>query len=881
LNSGGLIKAVLGTVICLCLLNVNLHARESVRVLLVPFEVHSEEELNYLALEIPKILEQYLKQAGAAAALLDIEAETLNRIEAEGAEELRNLGLKEGADYILGGSFTRIGKQFSLDTYLLASTGDKPADNLFVEGEGMEDLLSSIKKLGDALELKLFKRERVVSVKVVGNQRIELDAINQKIKTKPGDIFLAKSLSEDLKAVYAMGYFEDIRIESEDGPDGKRIVFRVQEKPTVRHIKFKGNHVFDDKELKENLSISTGAILNLFQIQKNIGRIEDLYKDKNYHNVAVTYAVKTLDNNQGDLTFSIEEGKKVKIKTIDFDGNTVHDDKKLKKLIKSSEKGMFSWVTGSGELDREALQQDVARLTAFYHNSGYIRARIGEPLVEFRDDWIYITIKVDEGPRFTVGRVDVSGDLISPEPTLLSMLKISQEAFYNREIVRNDILRLTDAYSDEGYAFADIYPRTDTDEENFKVDITYNINKGKQVFFERINITGNTKTRDKVIRRELRVYEQELYSGSRLKRGVRNLYRLDFFGNVEVDTAKGGADDKMILNINVEEKSTGSFSFGGGYSTTENAYVVASISQMNLFGRGQTLELRGQIGSRTNTYTLSFTEPWLFDIPLSAGFDIYNQLRDYDDYEKDSLGGGVRFSYPVWDWTRLYLRFNYDRSDVFNILESASESIQELEGINTTASVTTSLVFDSRDRLFNTTEGSSHRLSVQYAGFGGNIAFTKYLAEAGWYLPIFWGMTQFLHAEGGYVRENAGGILPDYERFYLGGSGSVRGFGYRDIFVLDENGDPIGGDKFIQFNFEILIPLLKDQGLVGVAFIDAGNVYGENESIDVTNMRHSAGYGFRWYSPIGPIRLEAGYILNPRGDEAPGANWEFGMGAAW
>ncbi len=571
----------------LSLMPVNLHAREAVKVLLVPFEVHSEEELNYLATEIPKIIERYLQQAGAAVAFLEIEAQTLNQIEAQGLDGLRNLVLKEGADYILGGSFTRIGENFSLDAYLLASTGSSPPSNFYHEGEGMEDLLGSIQKFAEALELKLFKRERVISVKVVGNDRIEVDAISQNIKTKPGDIFLAKSLSEDLKAVYAMGYFEDIRIESEDGPNGKVIIFNVQEKPTVRHIKFKGNHVFDDKELKENLSIRTGAIFNIFQIQKNIGRIEDLYKDKNYHNIAVGYDIEKLDNNQGDLTFEINEGKKVKIKTIDFEGNSVYDDKKLKKIIESSEKGFFSWITSSGELNPEALQQDVSRLTAFYHNNGYIRARISEPQVEFGEDWIYVTIKIVEGPRFKVGKVGVGGDLVFPEPTLLSMVKIPRNEFYSREVVRNDVLRFTDLYADEGYAYADIYPSIDTDEENFKVDITYTINKGKQVYFEQINIRGNTKTRDKVIRRELRVYEQELYSGRRLKQGIRNLYRLDFFGNVEVDTVKGSADDKMILNIDVEEKSTGTFSFGGGYSTTENTYLVASISQRNLFGRGQ------------------------------------------------------------------------------------------------------------------------------------------------------------------------------------------------------------------------------------------------------------------------------------------------------
>jgi outer membrane protein insertion porin family len=336
----------------------------------------------------------------------------------------------------------------------------------------------------------------------------------------------------------------------------------------------------------------------------------------------------------------------------------------------------------------------------------------------------------------------------------------------------------------------------------------------------------------------------------------------------------------MILKIHVTEKPTGTLSFGGGYSSIENFFVMAAIQQRNLFGRGQILQLRGEIGGTTTRYTLSFTEPWLFDIPLSAGFDVFNWQRDYDTYDKDTKGGGVRFGYPVWDFTRLYLSYSYELADISDITDDASESVWELEGSNVTSSVSSTLRYDSRDKIFNPTKGSDHSFTVQYAGLGGDIGFTKYLADTGWYFPLFWNTVGFLHGRGGYVTENSGGKLPDYEKFYLGGINSLRGFDWRDIHLTDEDGAKIGGEKFIQFNVEYLIPLIREAGIMGVLFFDTGNVYDETDDIDFGELRESAGFGIRWYSPMGPIRIEYGHILDPEEGEGDG-RWEFTMGSAF
>lgn len=865
-------------IVMLCFLPNTAHSLEAVRVLVLPFDILSVEDLSYMQTEISDRIEKDLKQEGAVI----LEPESIPDFSGEKAVEtiegIRNVGVKSGADYVVWGSLTWIGQKFILVAKMIEPFGEGPVGVFVKEGQGITNVPGTVKQIVRDMSMKLFKREKIAKVLVAGNKRIEADAIKRNIKTKPGDVYIAKSLSQDLKDVYSMGYFEDIRIDAEDSPQGKIITFRVTEKASIRIIRFQGNKIYKDEEIKENLSIRTGSILNIFKVRSNIKRIEELYKEKNYHNVKITYTINQLENNQADLEFVIQEGENILIKHIIFEGNNAYTDKELKKMMQTSEMGFFSWMTSSGELNRENLKQDIAKLSAFYYNNGYIQARIGEPKIEFREDRIDITIKIDEGPRFKVSKVDITGDLILSEEELKEKLKITKETYYNREIVRNDVLALTDLYSDEGYAYAEINPRIDKNFDELTVDITYVVAKGNQVYFENIIIGGNKKTRDKVIRRELKVYEQELFSGKGLKRSVRNLYRLDYFEDIKVDTVKGSSDDKMILKIDVTEKPTGTFSFGAGYSTTENVFGMASISQNNLFGRGQILSVDAQLGGRTTLYRLNFTEPWLFDIPLSARLDLYDWETDYDTYDKNSQGGGVKFSYPVWDFVRAYIGYNYELADIENIEDDASQSIKDLEGENLTSSIITSLVYDSRNRRFNPTEGSRHSISVEYAGLGGDVTFTKYLGETGWYIPVFKDIVTFLHGEIGYIQKNSGGILPDYERFYLGGLNSLRGYDWRDVYVLDENGDEIGGDKFVQFNAELIFPLLKKQGVVGLLFYDTGNVYNDDESIDLGDLRQTAGFGFRWYSPMGPIRLERGYVIDSEGS---GAQWEFGMGTSF
>jgi outer membrane protein insertion porin family len=492
-------------------------------------------------------------------------------------------------------------------------------------------------------------------------------------------------------------------------------------------------------------------------------------------------------------------------------------------------------------------------------------------------------IKIDEGPQFRVGKVDLTGDFLIAKEQLLASLKITQEEFYNREKLRIDVLSLTDLYANEGYAYADVAPKINEDFEKKIVDITLDIQKGKLVHFEEIIISGNSKTRDKVIRRELRVYEQELFSSQRLKRSIRNLYRLDFFEDVKVDTSKGSSEDKMVLKVDVTEKSTGAFSFGAGYGNVEQAYGVVSVAERNLFGRGQKIELKATVGSKTQNVNLSFTEPYIYDIPLSGTLNFYNWKYDYDDYDQDSFGTGVTLSYPLLDYTRGILSYIYDIATIKNIESTASDSIKELDGKNVKSSITPKLRYDSRDNTFVPTTGSNHSVSFEFAGLGGDIGFMKYIGKTSWYLPLFWEFVLAPHAEGGYVNKTKEKILPDYEKFYMGGIGSLRGFKRDDLAPKDGDGNSIGGDKYVQFNLDLTFPLLKEQGVYGTLFFDTGKVYGDDEKIEFTpaDLRQSAGLGFRWMSPVGPIRVEYGFILDPEDSDAGPGNWEFSMASAF
>ena len=881
-------------VAALCFLPNTLHAaKKTINVLILPFEIHAAEDLMYLQADIPKALRGHLEPEGAV--ILDFPEQYTPPLKDLDIDDsaARRAGMQSGADMVIWGSMTWIGQRFSLDVRLLDIFKGETPDVFTAGGRGLENLPVKVAELADDIILDIFELVTIAEITVEGTERIEVDAVKKLIKTQPGDIYSVKSLSEDLKSVFAMGFFDDVLIEAEEGPEGRKIIFKVKEKPTIRYINVKGaKPAYDEDEIKENLTIKTGSILNINQIQNNIQRIEDLYKEKNYHNVKVAYSVTNTSNNQADLKFEIEEGEKVKIIDITFTGNTTISEKRLKKVMKTSEKGFLHWIMQTGELNKEDLNQDAGALEAYYHNNGFIRAKVGEPLVEFKEDGIYVTIKINEGPRFKVGSFDIDGDLIFPKELLIEKSNLRKEEFYNRTTLRNDLIAISDMYSDEGYAYVDIAPLVKENEEQLLVDITYQIDKRQQVYVEEIIIAGNTRTRDKVIRRQIELAEQGLFRGSKLKRSIRNLHRLDYFEDVKVNTVKGNEPDQMVLKIDVVEKSTGQISFGGGYSNNEGLFVVGSVAERNLFGRGWIADVKGELGSETTRFSIGFTEPWLFDIPLTAGGRLYNWDKEFDAYERKSRGGSIFFGYPIFRDTRINVAFNTDIAKIdVKEPDNVPQSIQDLvdifgNGNIITNSISTGLRYDTRDRIFSPTQGSRHNFTVTYAGLGGDIGYTKLAGTLSHYFPLPWRFVFFARGRAGYVYENSGFILPDYEKFYLGGMNTIRGYDQDEIQPRDEDGNVIGGDRFVQANFEVSHPLYEPAGIDGVIFLDnaavADPAAGDpaQQTINSESMRHSAGVEIRWNSPMGPLRFAYAWKLDPKEGEDP-SGFEFSMGAAF
>jgi outer membrane protein insertion porin family len=790
----------------------------------------------------------------------------------------REIGKKLNADYMIMGSITRINGSVSLDIRVLDVFQKEAVASTFRAGKTPEDLESLAREASREVKLKILKKELIAKVLIEGNRAIEESAIRAQIKTREGEVYSPATIRGDLKALYQMGYFRNIQVEKRDWGREKAVVFVVEEKPVVREIKFSGNKHIKTSDLLEVVDLKPRTVLNLNAVKENVNKIIKKYREEAYFLAEVQYELETPRKGDVVIHFKIKENEKIRIKKITFSGNTYYSDTVLKKTLpETKESGFFSWVTKSGVYKEETLEKETDAIAAFYMLKGFLQVKVAKPKVEVAKDGITITIPVEEGRQFKVGRVDLKGDLIAPKKELFKLVPIYPGEIFNREKVSKTISSLTDRYADQGYAFVDVSPQVIPHEDQPLVDLIFDIRQGSKVYFERINILGNTKTRDKVIRRELQAVEGELYSQTALKKSKDNLNYLGFFKEVDVNTKKGSADDKMVLNVRVDEAPTGSVSVGVGYSSIDKLVGLLSISQNNLFGRGQRLVLSGQVGSVSSYYNLSFTEPRLFDSQVLVGGDIYNTFRDYDDYSIRRTGGVARFGFPLFADIRLYTQYLYEVVDTYNILDTASEIIKSQEGISTTSSIYLGLRRDTRDHRFDPTKGSDTGISVTYAGrfLGGSNDFTKYQASSTWFLTPFWDLTFSARGRIGFIEGDPD--IPLYERFRLGGIYTVRGFKAYSIGPKAPNGEVIGGDKELLFNFEMLIPLAKEIKLKGLIFFDAGNAWDVGETYRLDDLRTSAGVGFRWISPLGPLRLEWGYNLRPREGEST-SSWEFTVG---
>lgn len=753
---------------------------------------------------------------------------------------------------------------------------------------------------------------KVMALKFKGNRKTENDAIKLVLTLHAGDSFARDKLQGDVRAVWNMGYFEDVRVEAEDVDGGVELTWVLTEKPTIRKIYVAGAKEVGLDKINEVLDLRKDTILDLTKVKKNVDKVRDLYVEKGYYLAEVGSEIRRNGPNEVDVYLNVDEHAKVEVRRISYLGNQAVTEAELHKAMQTQEGGWLSFLTSSGTYREDAFDRDILLLTAFYYDRGYLNVKFGKPQIELSSDkqYLYITISIDEGPRYKFGKIDFKGDLVYPKEKYFQRLTIKEGDVFNRSKLGADIGKLNDLYKDKGYAYANPTPLTSIENDTHRVDLTFDCQKGSLVYFERINIRGNVKTRDKVIRRELKVFEGELYNQTLLDLSKRRVQALGYFEKVEVSTRRGTADEKIEVNIEVAERPTGTFQIGAGFSSVENFIGQAQVSQNNLFGRGTTATLQAQISSLRQLITLRYLDPYFLDTPVTFAFSLYNSQLYYPSFNRAALGGDLTWGYLVSDNVRIFGTYKLERVQVaqnngnavlagFGQTFNASPgTISNLFRSGLTSSVRASMNWDTRnDRLFPT-KGVFMSAAGEIADrfIGSESTYHRVNGFARFYYPV-WGPFVFrTNLELGYVASRAQLGVPIYERYFLGGINTVRGF---PLFSLGprvricDTQDPnciltpfnIGGNLQVVGNFEIEVPIFPQVQIKGVVFFDAGNSFnteqkwcgatstgsvpGPQDPCAYQNgiggvlgsLRTSVGFGFRWFSPIGPLRFEWGIPL--------------------
>ena len=710
---------------------------------------------------------------------------------------------------------------------------------------------------------------------VEGNRRVQEAVILGRIQSRPGSPFSPQQLSEDVRNVFALGFFDDIRTRVEDFEGGVKLTFEVVERPFVRDVDFVGNRRVGSDTLREKIDLKLGSVYNPVDVQRAREKLKDHYEEEGYFEVQITPETESFPDGDVKVIFSIAEGRRITIDAIEIRGNRGLSDRQVKDVMQVQERQYFIL---RGTLQRQKLDDDIERIISLYNDHGFVQARVEstDVAVDRERARVKITIRVMEGPQYKVGTLELKGVTMLPESEVRRQIKVKPGDVFSRTKIRDAMRNIGDLYSTIGRASADIIPRTEQHTDPPRMDLVFEIAEGPEVYVERINIAGNSRSQDKILRREIQLAEGDLFTLQKLQRSRQRLVNLGYFETVNVSTTAGADKTKIIVNVDVVERPTGIFSIGGGFSSVDSFLGTIDVSQRNFLGRGWELSVRLRGGLSTQQGIVSFTEPWFLDRPLSVGFDLYNTRREFDEYDLDSLGTTVRMSHPFWDYWRWHVQYRLSRDKISDVDPTVPTDLLEEEGTHVTSLIAVSAVRDSRDNVVAPTKGGTATALIETSGLGGDIRFFKMLANAAYWKPLWLNHILSGRVEGAYGFGWGGDEFPLFERFYLGGPNTIRGFKFRRVSPVDDAGVRIGGDTELLGNLEYIVPLPFNIRLA--AFFDTGNVYGFGVKFDPTDLRYAAGGGVRWLSPFGPIRLDYGVNLDRRSGEDPGA-FHFSVGS--
>ncbi len=721
---------------------------------------------------------------------------------------------------------------------------------------------------------------------VQGTQRIEPATVLSYMAVTAGDRFDPALIDRSLKNLFATGLFADVAIRRADD----RLIVDVAENPIINRIAFEGNRRIEDDVLATETELRPRVVFTRAKVQNDVERILEVYRRSGRFAAVVEPKVIQLEQNRVDLVFEIEEGPATRVSGINFVGNRRFSDSRLRREILTKESRWYRFLSSADTYDPDRLEVDQDLLRRFYLNNGYVDFAVTSVVAELspdRTDFL-ITFTVSEGERFRVGEVDVVVNLPELEgEDLRSALALEPEQWYEAEAVEDTISEMVDVLGRLGYAFVDVRPRLRRRDDENVVDVTFQIEEGPRVYVERIDIEGNVRTLDQVIRREIQLVEGDAFNTAKLRRSRQRIYDLGFFDKVEADTRRvDDAPDRMVVEVEVEERSTGELSLGLGWSSAAGALAQVSLRERNLLGRGQDLKLSATIAQEHTQYDLSFTEPYFLDRPLRAGIDLYRitrELQEESSYDTYTLGGALRLGYQLGrDW-RHDLQYTLRRTEVQDVPATATLYIRQQEGSTVLSSVQQTLTYDRRDSRLEPSEGWYVRINQEAAGLGGDQRFIRNNLSGGYYIPIADEVVVSLTGSTGIVA----GLGEDVfitERYYLGGS-SLRGFESAGVSPRTVAGeDAVGGLWMAAGSLETRFPLGLPQelGLTGQAFVDVGTIGPTEDDVNVavheeSSLRLSIGFGFNWRSPLGPLSIDFGFpILKEDFDQTETLRLNFG-----
>ena len=730
--------------------------------------------------------------------------------------------------------------------------------------------------------------KKIKEIKITGNVRANSQTIRYYIHSKVGEPYLVKTVREDIRRIFDLRYFDDIVLETEEEGDGIILTFRLKEKPFVKSVKFDGANEVPKQDMAIIIQLKKGTFFQKYILKQDVAKIKAKYQKKGFYFTEVETIIKDAGNNQVDITYNISEKQKVKIVEIKFLGNKHYSDFELLSAMETKEISFLSFLTDNGNFEREILKSDTLRLESKYRDDGFIKATIDSPRIEVdrENSAIYVILDVHEGEQFHVGSITARGDDIHTAEEILEKIELKEGEPFNQSLFRQGLFKVTELYSNHGYAYANPTPSVDENLEKRTVDIKLSVDPGDKIYIGQIRIYGNEKTNENVIRREFRIHEMELFNGEKMVRTRQRLGNTGFFDNVEIDQKSGSAPDLMDLDVNVIERSTGNLQAGVGYSSTEDINITAKISENNLFGTGKRISLGVENSDLRQDYYIDFTNPKLFDRDINLGYQLFSRQYDYIGYTRFNKGGSVAAGRSLSEYSHMNIRLKYEITELaIDSSATLSDALAAQSGETVTSSLGPSYSHDTRDSYITPRAGHRVQLSSEVAGgsLGGELNFYKASVDAKQYFEL---PGEFVFVTRGQIRY-AGGYdgqgLPLFENYYLGSSTSLRGFSYQDVGPKDNTGFALGGDSSLLFNLEVHYHFSK--AVVGTLFYDRGQVYGTygdltkttDQRFDLENMREGVGIGMTFITPMMPITLSWGFKLDKYEDE-PDMQFHFNMG---